>query len=395
MLRRALLAALLLLALPALATTTRVRTLGGLGDYFEDSSNVLRWYGSLVDYPQLAVLELGDWNHDQEGDFSDQISGRGGALHYRFDAAGRFGTAAIYFGEDLPTNDPGGWVSLLWARQFGPVAVGATFRGTSFSTATSGTELPLDGLSSFLHNLGLGLRWDLADNLYGDLAFEAMDTEVDYFSREDGISIENTGGWDSFGLRARLFHGLNDQAAAIYFVDWFHDVRPVADEVMDDLVDMDAVNLRAGVGFNLMPDPDNTLIFSTEYQSREEDRLARHGVPAAWDSLHLDWWSLDVRVGVESRLLPWLSLRGSASYRRLTMDQLYTTDWSDDFQEHDYLYDIAISTPVTLGLGLHFGRFDADLVFNDTTPFSLGYALTGGDRGDDANVTSITMSYGF
>ena len=127
-----LLLATLIITTSAHATTTRVRSLGGQADYFEDDSGVLRWYGSLVDYPQLASLDLGDWSHD-----TGEIAHTAGGLHYQFDQAGKWGTGAIYFGDDLPEPDPGGWFRLIWARRFGKISLGATFRGTSHSAASS------------------------------------------------------------------------------------------------------------------------------------------------------------------------------------------------------------------------------------------------------------------
>ena len=72
-----------------------------------------------------------------------------------------------------------------------------------------------------------------------------------------------------------------------------------------------------------------------------------------------------------------------------------TYSWSEDFLEWEYDYQITVETPVVLGLGLHFGPFDADLVFNDTTPFGLGYLLTGGQDGQDTGFSSITLGYRF
>jgi len=380
----------------AQATTARLRALGGQGDLLEDDTGVVRWYGSLVDYPQLALLEVGDWDHDVSGSPSDHLSRSGGGLHVRFDREGRWGTAAIYFGEDLPAPDLGGWLRLVWARELGPVALGASFRGTSYSEASSGPpDQVLRGASQFLHDLGLGARWDLGRRCYVDVAGDLRQSDVDYYDNQDGITDEFEGGWDSFGVRGRVFQALGDRAAAVGRVEWRRDVRPVGDAVMDDLVDLDATVLRAGLGFDLLPDPDRLVLASIDYDRREEDRDARHGFYAVWEQGWRLWWRLDVRVGFESRLLPWLSVRGAASYRRTVDETLYFTTWSSDYEERDYDYQVTVRTPVVLGVGLHLGALEADLVLNDHALYDLDLAAAERDAGEDDTYTSLTISYDF
>jgi hypothetical protein len=393
MLRRVLplAAALLLVAVAALATSARVRALGGQSDFFEDDVAVQRWYGALIDYPDAAYLEAGDWNHD-----TGDLDGTAGGLHFQFDAAGTWGTAAMYFGDDLPEPDPGGWFRLLYGRRFGGLALAATFRGTSYSQATS--EPPdhaLQGTSRFLHDLGLGARWDLGDLLYADVAAEIREGEIDYYDNENGITVEDDGGFHSWGARARVFHGIDERAAVVYRLEWYRDRRPVTDAVMDGLVDLDRETFRAGLGFDILVDPDNLLLASVDYDRREEDRDAVHPFYATWEHGWRDWWRLEVRVGVESRLLPWLTLRAAASYRRTVDESLYSYTWAPDFEERLYDYDLGVETPVVLGLGLHYGNVDADLVINDKALFDPTTGAARRDTGAGDTYTSLTLRYGF
>jgi hypothetical protein len=380
----------------AQATTSRLRSLGGQADYLEDDANVRRWYGSLIDYPGLAILELGDWRHDAGGSLASRVSRQGGGLHVPFDRAGKWGLGAIYFGEEMPAPDRGGWIQLLAARRFGKLAVGGSFLGSSASDADS-THDPglLDGTSNFVHELGLGLRWDLAYGVYLDLAAHRRHVSVDYFHREHGIAIKGAHGWDSFGVRGRLFQGLTDELAAVYRLEWVRDLRLLVDDDLADLARQDADIFAAGAGLNYLPDADNLLVFSVDYRRSEDIRRPRNPFFATFDRSERDWWRLDVRCGVESRLLPWLTLRAAASYRR-TLDELtLTRRWTEDFLEWQYEYRVTVDTPVVVGLGLHFGAFDADLVVNDTAPFGLGYLLTGASDQQRAGLSSITLTYRF
>jgi hypothetical protein len=181
----------------------------------------------------------------------------------------------------------------------------------------------------------------------------------------------------------------------VYRLAWYQERRLITDQTMDDLVDLDGTYLRAGIGFNLLPDPDNLVIASVDYDRREEDRQAQHPFYAAWETGQRDWWRLDVRVGVEARVLPWLSLRGAASYRRTVDETFYTYQVADDFEQQEYSYTVTVRTPVVLGLALHAGGFDLDLVINDSGLYDPNAAVAVRDQGEDATFTSLTLRYAF
>ena len=75
----------LICATEAVATSSRIRSLGGSGGYFEDDNNVLRWYGSLPEYGNLAVVELGTFDLDADNyePWDGLVSGQGGGFHVR------------------------------------------------------------------------------------------------------------------------------------------------------------------------------------------------------------------------------------------------------------------------------------------------------------------------
>lgn len=386
---------LLLLALPSLASSSRVRALGNVPDLIEDPSGALRWYGAVVDYPDLGTLHLGDWAHRRNGAARGDLASRSGGVHVQLDEGGRWGTVAMHFGEDLPAPDPGGWFQAMWGRRMGDVSLALAFRATSWSDAASSPAAPLEGDSRFIHLLGLGARWDVSDATYLDLAVDAMESEVDYYRRngEHPVVEEDLGEWDSVGVRGRVFHQLTDQLVWVGRLSWFRDLRPITDDVMTDLVNLDARYFRGGFGFHLMADPDNLVIISGDYRSVDDHRQARHPFQATWKDGDNQWWRIDARVGVESRVLPWLTLRASASYRRHVDEQQYEYRWADDFAETAYSYRVRVDTPVTVGLGLHLGSFDCDVVVNATAPFEIGDGLDGFQDGEHTNLTGITLRH--
>ena len=50
---------------------------------------------------------------------------------------------------------------------------------------------------------------------------------------------------------------------------------------------------------------------------------------------------------------------------------------------------------VVLGLGLHFGNFDADLVINDRALFDPNTGAARRDTGEGDTFTALTLRYGF
>ncbi|MCK4774291.1 MAG: hypothetical protein KAT30_05880, partial [Candidatus Krumholzibacteria bacterium] len=51
----------IVIAAPAFATTARVRTMAGTGDYLSDDSNIFRWYSTLPSYANMVQAEMGTW----------------------------------------------------------------------------------------------------------------------------------------------------------------------------------------------------------------------------------------------------------------------------------------------------------------------------------------------
>ncbi|MBD3222031.1 hypothetical protein GF314_12400 [bacterium] len=384
------------LAPMAAASSARVRTLGGVHDLLEDDTGVVRWPGALIDYTDLATLALGDWAHDLDGAARDHVAGRGGTVHVALDRRLLgLDAAGLQYGEDLAAPDPGGWIQMMIARGAGPVDLGLAFRATSHSEASGRHDEPLTGDSRFLHALVLGARWDVGDRTYVDLALEGMDSEVDHYRRDQETPVveENLRTARSWGARARGFHQLTDRLVWVGRLGWYRDRRPVTDDVFDDLVDYEGDHFRGGFGFHVMPDPDNLIVVTGDYRRLEDERQARHPFQARWETGWREWWRIDARVGIESRVSPWLTVRASATYRRHVDDGRHEYRWSEDFVERAYDYQVRVDTPITVGVGLHLGQFDCDIVANATAPFEVGQTTAGIDDGAATNLTGVTLRY--
>jgi hypothetical protein len=388
----------LLLPVTGGATSSRILSLGGDGDYFEDEHNVLRWFGSLSDYRDIVVVELGDIQNGEATAEQDAVS-QGAGLHYGLDGRGVWGTVAVYVSDARRGGRAPGDFALLWSRRWGRLQAGFyySYYGTTRIEYTSGPGTVEPNYMD--QTLGLGVRAELQERFYFDLAGEWMNTDREYFIGEaHDLQAENA--WDSFAIRVRGFYGVTDRVALVPLLSHRKSDHLSFAESLDQVGDWDARTSRLGVGVSVFPDSDHMLLGSWEYRWLKEDHAGRP-VPAAeaWLSERCGDGHI-LRLGMESRLASWLSLRAGA--RQVVLEERHRLDRIGsampangkapdvrDSVRKDPELDLAV------GLALHLGSFAADFVFNDDAPFSFGYLFTGAGQTESHTFTSITLSYTF
>jgi len=386
------------LAAPASATLTRVRTLGDGASYLEDDSNALVWFASLVDYPDQAVLDLGDLDHDAPGSLNQSLTNSAGGFHARLDQAGRWGTVGLYVQEDLPAGAPGGAVTLLWARELGEVVLGLKGSFSSYFEGENSTETVGYGESLYFHVYGASARWDVNDGLYGDLAYEIVNVQGDA-AEQGSYSLPPQQTWSTWGARTRWFVAASPTVVVVPVFDHRQDDRQVYAEIPAAPADQHAYRTAVGCGVNLLADPDNLVVVSAEYRWGRElyDRLVDQSTSWEYDHSDRHYEEIQARVGLESRVLPWLAVRGSLQYLRL-QDELRKTRghtlpedpdrWAED-------QSITILTPITLGVGLFAGPFQADLVLNARWGETYGTFPFTASPQERGTYTGITFGYRF
>ncbi|MDO9172082.1 MAG: hypothetical protein Q7W29_09645, partial [bacterium] len=153
----------------------------------------------------------------------------------------------------------------------------------------------------------------------------------------------------------------------------------------------DARSFSAGLGLSLLPHPDRMLQASLTW-SRVESRLSDPaGVVDNWllrQDVETD--ALCLRLGGETRVLYWLTVRAGVWK---TMSQTEVARYGAE--RWDLYGGIGRDEmDASLGLGLHFGDFDADMVMTDAAPFRAGGLLTG-TTGGNALWSRITLQVVF
>ncbi len=376
------------------ATSTRIQSLGGDGDYFEDDFNVLRWCGSLPGYGDLAVLELG--NIFLNSTAQSEVFHQGAGIHAHLDRAQRWGTTALYVSDVADPYQLPATISLMWSHYLGPVQAGISYQWARVDDTSDPTEGAITRQETNA-TLGLGLRFDLADRAYLDLAGDWIGTARAYERRlgPDAFPyVEQEGMWQSYAFRGRAFWGVTETVALVPLVDhWHHEHLDLSVRESAVPTELDARQTRLGLGCNVFPDSDNMLVMSYEYRFGAGTRAAlpnSNDLTRSESEAH----SHHLRLGIESRLTSWLTLRGGAQQ---VLPEVEVTAFAAGDAEAGEIVGRSEEPQLdlNLGLGLHFGAFDADFVFNEDAPFALGQILIGTGDQRDSNFTSITLRYGF
>jgi len=379
----------------AYGSSSRILSLGGAGDYFADSFHATRWYGCLPEYPNLAILELGQWVSTDDGAAEPgSLQRRGAGVHFRLDAGQRWGSAAVYLSEVVEAGQVPGSFLALWARSFGPVQVGF-FSNWTFRESERYAEFAGDQVRQLAEDLtlGIGLRSDLGERLYCDLAADITGSRREFgYAPPREYSISGTSR-KSFDLRIRFFAGLGDRAALIPLCQYTRVDRLADGDEFALAVLRDHYETRVGLGLNLFPDADNLLVASYEVQFGQDNRNAVPGTVGPFGGQRISYTVQELRLGVESRLLSWLSLRGGCMQH--IPEREVTTNSDFLAPGNETVKDRSLDLNLNLGLGIFFGSFTTDLVFSDETPYTFGHFLTGAGGARETNFSSITMSYRF
>lgn len=361
---------LLLLALPAAATSTRLLSMGGGADYLEDVDNVRRWPGTLATYPDLLLLDLGE-------QYYSQAVGQSLGAHLSLDAGGRYGVAGLWLYGDDPARDLG----LMWGLKRGGWQLGLD---TTYGAHTSYDHQAGTRNVNADWSFACGLRRELAPRTWTDLACDGTSTSdrIHIFGEE---VVDDHREFDSYGLRWRLFRGLGERLAVVPCLSWERDLG--YEHVIEDWFGRsfgyssseafhfnhnDTRTFKGGLGMTLLPDSDRMLQASVTWfhlDSRLSDPA--FGASAWMQRQRVHAAGLELRVGGEMRVLHWLTLRGGAWK---TLSRCDVEIVSQHFT--DSVRDVAADDmDASLGFGIHLGDFDADLALADGAPFELGGLL--------------------
>ena len=366
-------------AAPVLATSSRVASMGGGDDYFEDVNNVLRWYGSLASYDGTALFEFG-----ATGVSGGALNRRAASILAELGGEASWGVGGLF----LYGDDPDEVIRLAWGKSFGAVQIGLQWQLTWENDTYwhHGLYGPLD-YETMDQTFGLGGRFELGPRTYMDAAVDIVQTYRG-LSADSGPDFGAGYNHDTFGTRVRLFHGMSERTAIVPVLEFSRALHP---EFNNGYYDHDQRDYLAGLGWNHLPDSDTMLVgsFTYDYTKLEDlnsPLLLTSNAITETRNTYL------TRFGVERRMLSWLTLRAGAWQMLWNSDESVQSDPGGDWTHEEFDGE---DMKLNLGIALHLGPFDADFVFNDATPFNVGGLFAQTDDYAGTTWTNITLQYVF
>ncbi len=440
----------IVIAAPAFATTARVRSMAGTGDYLSDDSNVFRWYSTLPSYANMVQAEIGTWeggewldSYKSEGqyEFGYLWNSRGLGFNYACGEDGKWGTYRLTLNEnavnhpgfhminpfmymmtiedvfsddDLPSDATqfdrtpvnkwdvaGGWEV---GENF---VIGAAITRSSVKAEYTAPDMSQEASVSWT-TIGLGGTWSNNDNMIADVAFSygtgGGKTEMTATPTPDPASYEFDKA-TSMDIAARLFYDWKENVTVIPMIEYGTSefaMSSTATNVFEAEHGDKMSGMLIGVGMDIEVNGSNTLIFAVEYMSGNwepsiPDTTAQESKIVALPT---------IRLALETEITPWLTTRVGAVHHNNKITEkdsdeelIYTNDPNNDLGWDDLYGPRGFEW--FLGAGFTVAEWTIDLELAPETPFSLGYWLTGYtafgeyDGPDAGPVGRISAIYGF
>lgn len=369
-----------------LATETRVGSMGGVGFYMRDNSNIFVFPGTFYQYSNQVVGELRVKNDNSYYSIGVHMPVSnivlGAYLNSPLDLAIPAGVVDqvsldratdLFFGTRLSGFDLGinlriGMDSYSEDRDNGTDTV--EYKESARYIAIGA------GLSN--EKMDLGLRVELPA---ADTKFPASGTEKDYESKWDGLAV---------GFNGRMWMEKRDKFQLVPLVVGYYgtatrEITPGFGLDTTYTTDYNRLNLAGGIGVNYQLNDDNLLVIGLEVVGyAKEGEEVKNDYENTTTTMTLP----GIFLGVESKISKWLTGRLGAA--QVFQSQTYTEKLEGQKETKETSY--ATEFKMTFGLGMTFGNFVLDAAFNEGLLFDGPYFISGSAE-PIANRLSITYNF--
>lgn len=366
------LAALLILCAVASASDTRVVTMGDNNLILLDEANIGMFPSRIVEYPNLAIAELG----------SNDMMSLGMHWKFREDKPCVLGTY-LYNNSDeehefSPINAPWGEnqrIDLYWGTKLSSHKFGVHIARRSSSDKDDAVD-DKDERSLSITRIGVGLTPD------GDKYDLAAEIEflgwTEKGTKDDGSAydISEPQGNVSFSLLARTFRKMNDNTTLIphagldfgKFEYDMYDTDTPYDFVEREKNNVFRIDLGSGIQYtpavNVLAVMDIGIIYDKVKTEMTDDEAAK--TERTVSTFALPYF----KIGLDADVFRWLDLRfGATSYWNTRTDDLETAGIKDTRKWPD--------NETYLGFGFHWSRLHVD-VQTDPELFLDGFNFISG-----------------
>jgi len=359
----------------ASSTETRVGSMGGIGLYTHDNSNIFFFPGAIFTYSGQVVGELRSKGNDN--DYSIGI-------HYPY---GSYSVIGVYLNRPISLSIPSGIVNTVDLNQTTDI-----FYGTQLTNYDLGLKLSV-GLDNAKQDVGADEDKESAFlfGLGGGLSNETMDLGLDLrFPSAKRDSAGTEWKWSGFGIgfNGRMFHGETTKLVPLVvfgYTSTSAETDTVPPATPPAKVDYRNFNLGIGVGINHQMNENNLLVmglevlgynsFKTDIDGGDETTVTTVTMPGLY-------------MGVESKVKNWLTGRlGAAQVYQGTKTKV-NPQVGNDVESSSRSSQFNVS----FGLGFTFGDFLIDAAINEGLFFDGPNFISGGVN-PMANRLSVTYNF--
>jgi hypothetical protein len=347
------LAMLALLGLFSIATATEVRvgSMGGVGFYTHDNSNIFYFPGAIYSYSGQVY-----------GEFRVKNVKNAYTVGVNY-PIGDYSVVGAYLNRPMNVSIPTGVLDSVQLTQTTDF-----FYGTQMSKFDLGIKLSL-GLDSFKKDsIGLSPKMEQSIRyiqLAGGISNEKMDVgafiELPHAKAQQS-SITDT--WSGFGIGAigRYFYGEGNTKLVPLVAVNTRTINGKSSVAGSDKTKHKDMNIGVGIGVNHQLNENNLLVGAVELfglQDTKDEITTNANTSDATTNSRMTFPGL--YMGLESKIRPWLIGRLGAAqvWQELKTKNETTGNPTVETKSFQSQYN------VTFGVGFHFGDFTADAAINE------------------------------
>jgi len=369
------------------ATETRVGSMGGVGFYMRDNSNIFVFPGTFYQYSNQVVGELRVKNDNSFYSIGVHMPVSNMVL-------------GAYLNSPLDLNIPAGVVDEVSLDRATDL-----FFGTKLSGFDLGINLRIgmDSYSADMDNgtdtveykesaryiaIGAGISNEKIDL---GLRVELPAAGSDFPASDPGDEDLKTT-WDGLavGFNGRMWMEKRDKFQLVPLVVGYYgtatrEITPGFGLDTTYTTDYNRLNLAGGIGVNYQLNDDNLLVLGLEVVGYSKDG---EEVKDDYEGTITTMTLPGVFLGLESKISKWLTGRLGAAQVFQSLTTTYKPEGGSETKSTSY----ATEFKMTFGLGITFGNFVLDAAFNEGLLFDGPYFISGSAE-PIANRLSITYNF--
>jgi len=358
------------------ATVTRTKTMGNVGNFLYDDSNIFSWPSTVVGFSNRFYLELGEDNianatYDPAVGPSFPNGFGGGALfglneynHLGFfvtanDRSNGGGITDDFFPDGMALDD---FVTLFYGYGAEKVDFGANLNIGKSRNETVAPEAAQSNESVGRMGIQAGITYWMEEDNSLDLAFQFDKTSItdEAWDGQAVATQSEDDGFQNLAVRARMFWNYTDQVQFVPFVQFMKANRGV---IWDTAADADTdresdktetTSIDLALGINHFPSEQvqvivvgGILLESTDLTSQGE------GTGETKDN-HIPY----IKGGIETELRSWLDIRAGVEKQLNPEEQKGVGEGASEAEQTHARFQGFI------GAGIHIGDWTIDTQVN-------------------------------